>query len=102
MEGSDDGGDDVGAPNDSFIVSPVIQENIECNLVYILAPSIGYDVLQNDPTADQLELSDKSLADVNANAYEFEDLCCNSWRGAIPQQQQTNPGKRNGGRKLLQ
>lgn len=102
MEGSNNGRDNVGAPNDDLIVSLVIQENIERSLVYILIPSTGYNVLQNGPTADQLELSDKSLADIDTNAYELEYLCRNSWRGAIPQQQQTNPGKRNGCRKLLQ
>lgn len=101
VEGSNDGRDDVGAPNDGLIFSLMIQENVKRCLVYILAPSIGYNVLQNDPTADQLEFSDESLTDINAGAYEFKYLRRNNWRGAIPQQQQTNSRKRDGCGKLL-
>ena len=69
MEGCDDGRDNVGAPDDGLIVSVVIQENVERNLVYILIPGARQNVLQNDPTAHQLELPNESLAGIDAGAH---------------------------------
>ena len=102
MEGSYDSGDDVGTPNNGLVNSLVVQEDVKCDLVYVLAPGIWYDIPQNDPATDQFKLSNKGLADVDADPYEFEDLCCDSWRWAVAQQQQADPGKGNGGDKFLQ
>ena len=41
MERSDDGRDNVWASDDGLVVPFVIQEDVECNLVYVLVPSIG-------------------------------------------------------------
>ena len=78
VKGSNDGRHNVGAPNDSLILSSVIQEDVERNLVHFLGPSIGQNIPQNYPTANQLEFPNKSLAGIDADADEFEDLRCNS------------------------
>ena len=85
MEGSDDGRDNVGAPNDGLVGSLMIQEDIEYNPVYILAPGIGYDIPQNDPTTNQLKLPNESLAGVDTDAHEFKDFRSNAGRWTISQ-----------------